>query len=53
MSPSPQLTLIPRSLEPQESLVRSLAGLDRDTRWPDAALLSRAVYASILPFLWT
>ena len=51
MSPFPQLTLILRSLEPQETFARGCAGPDADTRWQRAALPTRAevcVYSAFL-----
>ena len=42
MSPFPQLTLVLRSQEPQETFVRICAGLDADALWQDAALPTRA-----------
>jgi hypothetical protein len=51
MSPSRQLTLIPRCLKPQESSFKTFCGLDHDTGWPDAALPTRGwiVLYSALP----
>jgi hypothetical protein len=41
MSPSQQLTFIPRCLNPQASSFRAFFDLNHDTCWPDPALLTR------------
>ncbi len=50
MSRSPQLTLIPRSLEPQETFVSGFAGLDADTSWEDGALPTGAALCAYSAF---